>query len=333
MLVVFYNSGQLGNRLFYFSHFIAFAELKKTKVICLFFNEYSKHFKGTADNICGIYPKPFFSMGSAFARKIISYVLWNLFSFAKKYKINNRFLSTYKPPHDGKMESINYGAKDFANDPNYKEALFTFYDGNYPWYDTTDLSEFEQPIEAFFQTHKEVNEKVNTFIENERKEIDLLVGIHIRRGDYKDFAGGKYYFSDVKYLKLMNEFQANFPGKNIKFIICSNEKISPNNYPFLKCTFSKGSFMEDLIILSKCDYLIGPPSTFSDWASFSGQVPIFHIYSKETELRLDEFATCHGRPFVAGEQKEDTEVKLNKKIKRNIKAGKARRKAAIRQYI
>lgn len=313
MLVVFYNSGQLGNRLFYFSHFIAFAELKKTRVLCLFFNEYSKHFKGTVDNICGCYPKPFFSMRSNFVRKGISFVLWKLFSFSKKYKINNRILSIYKPPNDGAMETVNYSVADFANDPNYKKALFTFYDGNYHWYDNTDLSKYEKPIKDLFETHEELNQKVDSFIEKERVEMDLLVGIHIRRGDYKEFAGGKYYFTNKKYLAMMNDFCANFRDKSIKFLICSNEKIDANDYPLLNCTFSEGSYMEDLMVLSKCDYLIGPPSTFSDWASFYGRVPIFHLYDQEAQLSMEEFAVCNGRPFRTGTENGKTKPDDNTK--------------------
>jgi len=53
------------------------------------------------------------------------------------------------------------------------------------------------------------------------------------------------------------------------FFIASNEKISKEMTSDLEY-FSNidGSAPEDLYALSKCDYILGPPSTFSYWAGF-----------------------------------------------------------------
>jgi hypothetical protein len=42
---------------------------------------------------------------------------------------------------------------------------------------------------------------------------------------------------------------------------------------------SRGSAVEDLYSLARCDYLLGPPSTFSLWASFYGNVPLHQMAS------------------------------------------------------
>jgi len=42
--------------------------------------------------------------------------------------------------------------------------------------------------------------------------------------------------------------------------------------------------------LSKCDYLLGPPSTFSMWASFIGDVPLRLIKGAEENIQMDQFS-------------------------------------------
>lgn len=41
--------------------------------------------------------------------------------------------------------------------------------------------------------------------------------------------------------------------------------------------------------MSQCDYLIGPPSTFTGWASYIGNVPLKYIESKNIDFTLEDF--------------------------------------------
>ena len=50
-----------------------------------------------------------------------------------------------------------------------------------------------------------------------------------------------------------------------------------------------GGTYEDLCLLSKCHYLIGPPSTFSGWASFIGRVPLLYMTNPDMEAIQDFF--------------------------------------------
>jgi hypothetical protein len=47
--------------------------------------------------------------------------------------------------------------------------------------------------------------------------------------------------------------------------------------------------LEDMYALAGCDYIIGPPSTFSMWASFIGKVPLFHLHDREINFSLSDF--------------------------------------------
>ena len=58
----------------------------------------------------------------------------------------------------------------------------------------------------------------------------------------------------------------------------------------LPCRFVHGRAVEDQWMMSQCDYLMGPPSTFSAWASFMGKVPIARMWSTEYRIKVDDFA-------------------------------------------
>jgi hypothetical protein len=46
----------------------------------------------------------------------------------------------------------------------------------------------------------------------------------------------------------------------------------------------------DLFSLAACDYIMGPPSTFTLWASFFGGVPLYTINNSSDSLRIESFA-------------------------------------------
>ncbi|MCS6783545.1 MAG: hypothetical protein NZ482_10320, partial [Gloeomargarita sp. SKYG98] len=64
---------------------------------------------------------------------------------------------------------------------------------------------------------------------------------------------------------------------------CSDENLIPQGHHFsgLPVHWGTGHIIEDLYGLAECDYLIATPSTYSGWASFYGQVPIYFLPSKD----------------------------------------------------
>jgi hypothetical protein len=111
-----------------------------------------------------------------------------------------------------------------------------------------------------------------------KQEENILIGIHIRRGDYKEWRGGKYYFEDDVYEKYMNDFSQKLSQKTDKkqtFLIFSNDKVKFIDSENL--LVSKESWYIDHHIMSICDYLIGPQSTFTLWASYIGKNTYFSI--------------------------------------------------------
>jgi hypothetical protein len=118
-----------------------------------------------------------------------------------------------------------------------------------------------------------------------KQQENILIGIHIRRGDYKKWLRGKYYFEDEIYEKYMNDLSQKLlktTAKNQIFIIFSNDKVKFTNNENL--LVSKESWYIDHHIMSMCDYLIGPLSTFTLWASYMGKNTFFSIRDRSGNI-------------------------------------------------
>ncbi|MFV0418866.1 MAG: alpha-1,2-fucosyltransferase [Dysgonomonas sp.] len=124
-------------------------------------------------------------------------------------------------------------------------------------------------------------------------EDTIVIGVHIRRGDYRTWREGIYFYSDENYISLMRQLkkQLAINGRDVKFLLCSNELIDLANFRELDCfVIPESSGEKDLYALSKCSYIIGPPSTYSQWASFTGKVPMKFIMSPEEEIKLSDLS-------------------------------------------
>ena len=92
----------------------------------------------------------------------------------------------------------------------------------------------------------------------------------------------------------MKEISAILGPAKISFVICSPEKLRLEDFPS-NCIFdTKSGAVADMYTLAACDYILGPPSTFSGWASFYGGKPVFTMRSDVpfTELSAAETWRC-----------------------------------------
>lgn len=120
------------------------------------------------------------------------------------------------------------------------------------------------------------------------------IGIHIRRGDYKEFLCGRYYYSIDKWAKYIDFLNSQFDDKQVRFLICSNEQDIGNKIaellPYINIiTIADTDGLTDLYALSICDYILGVPSSYSQWASFVGDVPLYLI----TDDRFPQIEDFH----------------------------------------
>jgi len=60
----------------------------------------------------------------------------------------------------------------------------------------------------------------------------------------------------------------------------------------LQVGIGAGSAVGDMCALAKCDYIFGPLSTFSMWASFYGNKPLFLIHDSKVRIEREKFGVA-----------------------------------------
>lgn len=155
--------------------------------------------------------------------------------------------------------------------------------------DTSFVEEYKETIKEVFTVSNSVKNKIAKSF----GEFDgVTVGVHARRGDYKEWWHGKYYYEDDVYLRIMKNLQSQFNAKGMKcrFLICSNEPFETSVDGLEIFRIPNAVAIDDLYALSQCDYIIGPPSTFSQWASFVGEKPLFFMMNSNEEPSIENFS-------------------------------------------
>jgi hypothetical protein len=91
----------------------------------------------------------------------------------------------------------------------------------------------------------------------------------------------------------MRELAGQFPGRKVSFLICSDEPRTEAEFPGLSVGLGPGSVVGDLYALARCDYIMGPPSTYTQWASFYGNQPLYHLRSGDDRVEREKFRVSH----------------------------------------
>ena len=145
-------------------------------------------------------------------------------------------------------------------------------------------------IKKIFTPSIEIIKSVEAIFDEIHSTHQIICGVHLRFGDYKIFQGGKYYFNQEQYLSKMSEVKEVFPDKKVAFFISSNEKIDLSFFKGCDCfTIPNSNAAKDLYGLSLADNIIGPPSTFSGWASYYGNTPLYFIEDIKNKIEISSF--------------------------------------------
>ena len=121
-----------------------------------------------------------------------------------------------------------------------------------------------------------------------RAGADCVVGVHIRQTDYKKFANGKYFYTMDVYRRAMRDLANQLKGRT-RFLLCSDAPVDHTAFKDFDVMTGTGHLIEDNYTLAACDYIIGPPSTYTAWASYYGNVPKQFIQSSEAKITLSGF--------------------------------------------
>ena len=187
MLIISAKSGQLGNRLLLFANFIAFAIEHNLTVLNPAFEEYAEFFVGTAGDFLCCYPPPYFTVaGNKFIRNKYYKLIDNL---TKKDIFKIQEITRKKP-----FNWINY--QDIQAIKHSSTICFQgwlFRDG---WFveDLPKLYKYADEIRSYFTPLQQYTINVDNLILNVKNNADIIIGLHIRQGDYAQHQRGRYFY-------------------------------------------------------------------------------------------------------------------------------------------
>lgn len=157
----------------------------------------------------------------------------------------------------------------------------------------------QDKIRKIFKPRQHICEEVNDIIKAMNKlDHEVYIAVHMRRGDYKTWCNGRFYFSNETYKRWMQDV-AKSCNKRCVFVLFSNEKIEQEvfaDYSY-KVIVAKGDTIHDLYTMASCDYIMGPPSTFSWWAAFYGHKLYCTLYDEQMKVSLKQFRHVEGEEF------------------------------------
>ncbi len=270
MIIIARNYGQLGNRLFLYGHLLAAAEEYGVELANPSFVEYAHLFPATASNLWCRYPN--FPTDNPPRKK------WQRTALAKAIQIGTKTLSftglrnyPFQVISIRGEESCDLAGETFAAAARGNRHLLVS-----GWLFRSDqLFQKHAPVVRRHFTLPEANRtSVQRLIGRLRNEADIVVGVHIRHGDYATFMNGRYFYSLEQYAALMRRVVEQLPNQRVKFLVCSNAACTPGVFDGLEVTRGTGHITEDMYALAETDMMFGPPSTYTGWASFYGERPV-----------------------------------------------------------
>ncbi|WP_443947491.1 alpha-1,2-fucosyltransferase [Pedobacter sp. AW1-32] len=290
MVIINSQNAQLANRLWGFASFIANSIEYNYPLKNLGFHKYRPYFQATKSDDFGVYPISVKRSGIAQLDYLYSNLFknWSSVTFRKFGKTPTLF-KFYRTTFNEDKRSIpfNLNRSDFVRDAQSKTVLAE----GWMFRDPENIRKHRKQICRFFTPVEPYLSQSELAVAKARKNADILVGVHIRRGDYATFADGRWFYTDEQYVRMMHEVANAYQaiGKTCAFFLCSNEAIEKDNYQGLIIDSSERNFIVDLYALAGCDAIIGPPSTFSQWAAYYGDKPLTMILNGNQKLGIPKY--------------------------------------------
>lgn len=262
-MVIIDKPGQTCNRFWSYLDIIGYSIKRKTKVYILFWDSSLKYYNNLLNGEYTSFP-------------LYSKLLINLFGEKRYLKIINKIFNNRIVSFIYKTLNVNIIIA-WNNRASYKY---------YP-------SEMNK-IKDIFRPNQNICDDVEGILQEYKNKNYFIIGVHIRRGDYKYWEHGKYYFELKDYASHMIKVSELYNDKKLVFFISTNEPYLGDVFKGIN-TFKipNATVAHDLYALSLCDRILGPLSTFSRWASFYGHVPLCFIEKDKYITSDSEFSVIH----------------------------------------
>lgn len=279
--ILHHNGGRLANQLWLFASVYAYCLEKGYECRNYSFFEYQKYFTISSGSwLFDFFAKLYgsFELKSIFLKKAYRKIARIIYVFlvyfietihhGKVLRISNLNTSSYKLPPSARVSS-----EIFQFDKNHeRKELFLC---GWLFRNPVGLEKFRDEVRAYFTPKKEYIEKGEELIKELRATYDTIVGVHIRKGDYRVYQGGSLFFSEEEVSEFLFDYMKRREGKKLCFLLFSDEKINTRPFSHLPIFYSPNDTdVGDLFQLASSDIIIGSDSTFSSFASYYGDIPL-----------------------------------------------------------
>lgn len=300
MIVIARRYGQLGNRLFLYAHLIAAARHYGVELRNPCFAEYANLFPSTRGDLWCRYDRHLPETTWAGPRSPRPLSRWRrnaLMHSVQTVAKTMNFIGSHQ--RAATVIRLRPGEECDLESGRFRDAVETgrtlmlqgwlFRSGRL-------LNEQWSHIRDFFALSSIDQKAIRGVIQQSRRDSDLVVGVHIRRGDYANFQGGRFYFDDDQYSRWMHSVCEQYPQRRVRFLVCSHEALDETKFAGLNITRGPGSALQDMYALAETDWMMGPPSTFTAWAAFVGRRPRVELSSSEATPIAPVTTTAPAKP-------------------------------------
>lgn len=297
MIIITQKTGQMCNRIVLFAHAIAAARELGVRVVDPAFGDYAHHFKHTrGDWLCRWPERSGVVPATARTRKLGYAINRAAYKLGRPTAVNGtagrRVVRRveHKYPEQGTLllDTAGFGAVVEASRVLFVQGFFARCRNEL-------LARHAGEVRRFFTPVDEHVAAAARCLDAARRRGEVVIGVHVRRADYRDHIGGKYHFDHATYARLMGQAGEALDAATA-FVVCSDEPVEADAYAPLNVVPGPGHPVQDMAALSMCDAVIGPPSTFSGWAAFYGRKRLYHVHDPNEPITADRFVE-QVRPF------------------------------------
>ncbi len=299
IIVLNHNGGQLANQLWNYMSIYAYCLHKGFECRNYCFFEYGQYFSIPVSNT---FIDFIFFRSFPIACRIFSFEIAKKI-WRKAYKISAKLIKMAHPISIIYSRTTRDSLGTYLLPPSYasKKELHVLEEGNSSIYfdgwlfrNPKGIIDYRSEIIEHLKPRAQIRKGVREIMSPLRHQFALVIGIHIRQGDYKEFKGGRFFIEQQRVRQILNEYIQQFKvnKETTCFVVCSNGEIDFSCFNGLNMVKSGKNFIEDLFILASCDLIIGSDSTFGSFASYYGNIP--HIVFKKEPIDWEYYQGQNG---------------------------------------
>lgn len=297
--------GDLGNRLFLFSNIIAFARENNTIVVHLGLGHLRRQLQGPNLGLIASYPPGRWpKIHSDYFESTLKQLAWA----AEAIAFSNHSLTWWRSIRINNSSSMAFEMINL-DDPCFKawfKTKHSLFLSGYQYLASASIQPNQSEIREYLQLAVSESDPLVALHREFMNQHDLLIGVVIRHGDYRHFMEGRYFYETACYADWIKQLTSILPGKKQGFVITGNDGIAPDGLETIDFIFLPHGELATRLILSRCDMIISPPSSYAGWCAFSGNIPLLLITSKHQQMRI-----CDFRPIFNHTDLRDTSMPEN----------------------